>query len=84
MSGLSSTYTIDDVAPVLLDAGEKWATWVEINKQDGNLKSALWLSDLSDSALKVRVALLEMDADSLETNGQNLLAAVSKSQTYCP
>ena len=80
----SGTYTIDDAAPVLLESGETWSTWAEINKTDGNIKASEWLTTMSTEVLKVRVALLAQDADSLSEHADLLASAFSEQGNFCP
>lgn len=80
----SGTYTVDDAAPVLLESGETWGTWAEINKTDGNIKASEWLTTMSTEVLKVRVALLDLDADSLSEHAGLLAAAFGQQSSFCP
>jgi hypothetical protein len=84
LAGLNTTYTISDVAPVLLEAGETWGTWAIINEQDGNPDAAEWLNYLSESALKLRVSLLTIDAAGVQDNSIDLLAGIQDAERHCP
>lgn len=80
----SGTYAIEDATPILLESGEKWGTWAEINKTDGNVKAAEWLATMSTEVLKTRVALLDVDADSLSEHAGLLARAFAQQSSFCP
>ena len=83
LGGIGDTYTPEDVEVALLKAGEAWATWSVINAEEGKQRSSEWLTELSDSALKLRVAIRELDAEGTTANGERLLSATKEFSKYC-
>lgn len=84
LGGIGDTYTPEDVEIALLKAGETWATWSVINAEEGKQRSSEWLAELSDSALKLRVSIRELDAEGTTANGERLLSATQELSKYCP
>ncbi len=84
LGGIGDTYTPEDVEVALLTAGEAWATWSVINSEEGKQRSSEWLTELSESALKLRVAIRELDAEGTTANGERLLSATEELSKYCP
>jgi len=83
LAGLNSTYTVEDVLEPLKTAGDKWGSWSTINTQDGNPEAGAWLAQMSESALKLRVSLINLDAEGVASNATSLYESMGKSSNFC-